>query len=139
MKKCNTCSEIKDINLFVKRNNRESGFQPYCKSCHNKKTRKNYSSISMKNYDLKKKYGIDINDYEALFIKQNGCCKICKVHISDANMKRKRNFCVDHCHKTNTIRGLLCDRCNRGIGLLKDDYKILFSAYEYLKETQCLD
>jgi len=136
MKECSICNEIKDIDLFVKRNNRKSNVQPYCKECHNKKTRKNYSSISMKNYDLKKNYGIDIDYYEDLFRKQNGCCKICNLHLSDINMKHKKNLCVDHCHKTNKIRGLLCDKCNRGIGLLQDDYKILFSAYKYLKETQ---
>jgi hypothetical protein len=136
MVECNICKELKEIDLFVKRNNRISGIQPYCKDCHNKKTRKKYSSTAMRNYDLKRSYGIDLDYYNSLLKQQNNCCKICKTHISEIKSKTKSNFCVDHCHKTKAIRGLLCDSCNRGIGLLKDDYNVLLSAYNYLKETQ---
>jgi hypothetical protein len=136
MTKCSICKESKENKFFVKRNNRVSGIQPYCKDCHNKKSRKKYNSIAMRNYDLKKSYGIDLEYYECLLKKQNNRCKICKIHISEMKSNTKANFCVDHCHKTKIIRGLLCDSCNRGIGLLKDDYNVLLSAYNYLKETQ---
>lgn len=60
---------------------------------------------------------------------QNGLCQICKSFKSN----RKSRLCVDHNHLTGKIRGLLCDRCNRAIGLFGDDSNILESALEYLK------
>lgn len=135
MKECNICKETKHFNDFVKRSNRASGRQPYCKACHNKKMRDNYSSDVMKDYDLKRAYGITLEDYENMFTKQKGCCKICNTHISKINKGKKKNLCVDHCHDTKRIRGLLCDSCNRGIGLLKDDVNVVKSALQYLENN----
>ena len=70
-----------------------------------------------------------------MFKEQNECCAICGKHKSELNMKRKNNLCVDHCHETGRIRGLLCDKCNRGIGLLGDSLKNLKSAISYLEGT----
>lgn len=63
-------------------------------------------------------------------------CQICG-RSADDNItlsKRKRSLCLDHDHKTGKLRGVLCDRCNRGIGLLKDDIRILKSAISYLEK-----
>ena len=62
--------------------------------------------------------------------KQNNKCAICK---KDRNIFKKR-LCVDHCHSTGKIRGLLCTNCNQGIGHLKDDLNIIKSAIRYLEE-----
>lgn len=59
--------------------------------------------------------------------KQNGVCAICKT-----NPYPDKKFCVDHDHNTGVVRGLLCDLCNRGIGLMRDDVVILASAIDYL-------
>jgi hypothetical protein len=67
-----------------------------------------------------------------MLLKQNDCCAICKRHKSEVTVKRKNHLCVDHNHSTGKIRGLLCDKCNRGIGLLCDDIDILKNAIEYL-------
>lgn len=45
---------------------------------------------------------------------------------------RLKNFEVDHCHLTGKIRGLLCDRCNRGLGYFKDNSKALLNASKYI-------
>lgn len=134
MTQCNICKEEKCLDDFVKRNNRSSGRQPYCKKCHNKKIREKYSTKIMREYDLNRSYGISLKEYEEMFETQNGCCKICKTHISSINHKKKKHLCVDHCHETNKIRGLLCDSCNRGLGLFKDSEDVLTSALNYLKE-----
>jgi hypothetical protein len=78
---------------------------------------------------MRHSYGFSIDEYNNMFKMQNGCCAICKTHQSEL----KKSLSVDHCHKTGKVRGLLCDSCNRGIGLLKDDPKILQIALEYLK------
>jgi len=59
MKNCNICNQEKSLDLFVKRKNRKSGVQSYCKECHNKKQRGRNTKDYMRNFDLKKYYGID--------------------------------------------------------------------------------
>lgn len=83
-----------------------------------------------KNRDQKYRiyYGISIDDYNEIFIKQDGCCRICKRHQSEL----KRKLSVDHNHETSEIRGLLCNKCNQAIGLLNDDPELLDSAKEYV-------
>ena len=87
----------------------------------------------MRQYDLNKSYGITVEQYNSLFSKQGGRCAVCLKTASEKGMGRKKHLCVDHNHSTGEIRGLLCDPCNRGIGLLQDDYEIISNAVNYLK------
>lgn len=132
MKKCNICLSVKPFDKFVKRKNRLSGIQAYCKECHNAKMKLKDRTEYNRKFDLNKAYGISIDDYNRMFAEQNGCCAICKTHITELNQRRKKHLCVDHDHHTRQVRGLLCDKCNRGIGLLQDDVKILLNAFNYL-------
>jgi hypothetical protein len=134
MKQCTICKETKPLDDFVKRSNRRSGRQPYCSVCHNIKSRNAHDSGKMKDYDLKRSYGITLDDYNDMYRKQNGRCKICNRHIDEIMSSRKKHLCVDHCHKTKVIRGLLCDKCNRGLGLFNDSSELLMVASEYLRE-----
>ena len=63
-----------------------------------------------------------------MFKKQNNKCAICGIEFSDNN----KAF-VDHCHKTNRVRGLLCTRCNTLLGMAKDNIEILQKAITYLQ------
>lgn len=74
---------------------------------------------------LKVRYGISTDDYEAMLAKQRGACAICK-STSEA-------LHVDHDHATGKVRGLLCGSCNRGIGCLGDDVVTLKAAVRYLQ------
>lgn len=74
---------------------------------------------------LKRTYGITIAEYERMFEEQKGRCKIC--HSGE-------DLCVDHCHQTGKIRGLLCRDCNKALGIFKDSPTLLWSAVEYLIE-----
>lgn len=96
--------------------------------------RKQYSAnpSAAKNRDLKKNYGIDINAYNALLLIQNYSCKICNRHKDEFD----RALAVDHCHKTDKIRGLLCTNCNRAVGNLKDSEQLAFKAFQYLSENK---
>lgn len=75
-------------------------------------------------------YRIRPAEYHAIFEKQGRCCAICKSETTNA--KRPRRFAVDHCHKLNKVRGLLCDRCNRGLGLFGDNVELMETAIRYL-------
>ena len=74
-------------------------------------------------------YGLSIAEYDALLAKQGNRCAICKVHISEG----KRRFAVDHNHSTEAVRGLLCFRCNAGIGKFDDNAELLKLAVAYLE------
>lgn len=79
-----------------------------------------------KGYQLQKKYGISIEQYEAMKEEQRYKCAICHSapHI----------LYVDHCHESNQVRELLCMKCNAAMGLLQDDPEIGKSMVEYLNK-----
>lgn len=77
-------------------------------------------------------YGITLEEYNILFLEQEGCCAICCRHQSEL----KQSLCVDHNHETNEIRGLLCKRCNSLIGYSNDDINILNKAIEFLTKIK---
>jgi hypothetical protein len=74
---------------------------------------------------LQRRYGLSRADYDALLKRQGGVCAICA-------KRSEKTLCVDHCHATGTIRGLLCPKCNRGLGYLADDQSALIAALAYL-------
>lgn len=74
------------------------------------------------------RYGFSTEVYEAAVERQGGKCAICR----SARSTTKRSLHVDHCHKTGKFRGILCSRCNSGIGNLRDDPKLLARAIAYL-------
>jgi hypothetical protein len=76
--------------------------------------------------DLRKRYGLTRTAYENLAESQGRRCAICRASSLE---------CVDHCHATGRIRGLLCRRCNAALGQFRDDPKRLREAAIYL-ETQ---
>jgi hypothetical protein len=78
-----------------------------------------------KNY-VRREYGITVEDYETMLKIQNNKCAICE------GPPLKQMFCIDHCHKTGKIRGLLCHKCNSGLGLFNDSSSTLRSAFQYL-------
>jgi hypothetical protein len=75
---------------------------------------------------LKHKYGISLLEYELRLALQNGACAICE-------KKPKRLLCVDHCHVTGKVRGLLCSKCNSALGFYGDDPKLAQAGADYLR------
>lgn len=75
-----------------------------------------------------KRYNITSEQYELFKAEQDNKCAICEVDIPNG----KGDFHIDHCHKTGVIRGLLCMKCNVGLGLLGDNLKNLERAYIYM-------
>lgn len=81
---------------------------------------------------LKLMYGMTPEDYDKMLEQQDNCCAICKTATPTGKWKV---FAVDHCHITGKVRGLLCNECNRGMGLLRDSPELLIAAANYLKEN----
>ena len=88
-----------------------------------------------KSYDLMKKFGITLEEYNEMLEIQDGACAICGQPETrkDHRTGETRALAVDHDHATGRVRGLLCTDCNTGIGLLQDDIEILLNAVDYLK------
>lgn len=89
-------------------------------------------------WTLNRKYNIGKVEYDALLKSQNGVCAICSEAETFINKKtgKLQEFSVDHDHKTGTVRGLLCVRCNRMLGYGRDDRNIILRAIDYLKEYE---
>ena len=77
--------------------------------------------------NLKCRYGIDQEEYDALLKSQDNKCKICNTKHTG-----HKPLCVDHCHNSTRVRGLLCKKCNTSLGLLREDPKIMVNALLYL-------
>ena len=96
---------------------------------------KEYNSSRQRVYQLKNKYGITEEDYQLMFDNQGGKCAIC---LSVKQSGKWQRHGVDHCHTTGVVRALLCNACNRGIGLLKDNPELLRSAANYIEHYKLI-
>ena len=136
--KCTVCKRDLPNTEYNKRCFRgcegERLYQSRCRECCSRisKERRNLGKdiVAHKKWKLKYLYGATYEEYLQLLVKQDYRCAIC----GNERSKDDTNLCVDHCHKTGKIRGLLCKSCNLGISNLKDSISNLEKAITYLKE-----
>jgi hypothetical protein len=76
-------------------------------------------------------YGLTLAEFDAMVRRQSGRCLICAAPGDPA--KPNCGLVVDHDHSSGEVRGLLCDRCNRGLGLFRDAPHVLRAAAQYLE------
>ena len=79
---------------------------------------------------LKESFGMTMEQFQGMQEAQDGKCAICGMKATGS--KRTEHLFVDHCHTTGTIRGLLCNNCNFGLGHFKDNPELLIKAADYL-------
>ncbi len=120
-KYCTKCKKLKPVIEFSKDKSRKQGYNHRCKSC---------SALAATNSRRLREFGISLSQYNKLFESQEGKCKICGISSKDLSY----TLCVDHNHKTNQIRGLLCKACNLGIGYFRENSNSLEQAIIYLIE-----
>lgn len=158
MKKiCTKCKEEKSLSDFHKHKSNKTGIRTICKICSTNyssnwyknntekslQTKKKWREVSKQTDPLKLKlrdkesklkcnFGITLDDYNRMFVTQNGNCGICKINQE----KLKTPLGVDHCHKTGKVRELLCSNCNTALGLLKEDINVLEATIEYIKRNK---
>ena len=102
---------------------------PDARKKYNERQKLRYDPTAKKEGDLRKMYGISTRDYEDMIRIQGGRCSLCGDSFSTEN----RNPCVDHDHKTGVVRGILHNKCNRALGLLRDDPAMCDLAAAYLR------
>lgn len=113
--------------------------QYHCKVCVVEAARNTLYKKERKDYDLLRKYGITINEYERILVAQKGVCWICGREPKNVSLS------VDHKHepgenkrnpreKRSRVRGILCWHCNNAISKFSDNPSYLRNAANYLEK-----
>lgn len=140
-KRCKTHGLIRFDQVYINPNNKS-------KMCLKCKIKVYYCPKKAKEYNFKynnkrrndrliKHYKLNISEFQNILSKQNNGCAICgcKEGEIDPRTKKPRSLAVDHCHNSNIIRGILCYRCNVGLGFFRDNPTFLQNAFKYLDST----
>lgn len=159
VKTCKACGELKRVDEFNLRKRESESRSAVCRQCAYAKQKLRYdtdpefrakisaqaTAYAAANRDRIRaknlaRYDITPATYDLMFDDQNGNCAICfKAGYrlgSGGEANRYNVLCVDHDHETGVVRGLLCMRCNRAIGMLGDSHEVLVSAISYLKRIE---
>ena len=145
-KRCNKCAKVLHLSSFSKHTHAPDGKRYTCRSCSSLESRsrrlKKPEQYSSYYHEYKRRpevrsrvhaqaiarYGLTPNDYQVLLDSQDSQCAICgSTHSSD------KKLVVDHDHVTGEVRGLLCHKCNRALGVFGDTVQGLERALRYLK------
>jgi hypothetical protein len=148
IKHCLRCGETKPVSEFTIRSSGAKAGRPvaHCKECRADSVRGTYSVKNDRDptlyrrvespSKLRRLYGLTVDDYYRLLAAQGGGCGVCGSLTPGGRAykrRRKTAFSVDHCHTTGRVRGLLCDSCNRALGLIGDNPRTAAKMAEYLK------
>jgi hypothetical protein len=134
MKRCTKCKVVKPRSEFYAHGKAKGGVHSECKVCECAKQRAltaanpERAALINRRSKLKASYGLTLKQYQELLDTQNGTCAVCGTETPGG----RGAFVVDHDHKTNRIRGLLCNACNVGLGCFKDDVTTILKAVRYL-------
>lgn len=134
VKTCKTCQLELPLDRFYKDGKGRGGLRASCKSCVDvvtKAYRENRPGW-YRDTQLKGKYGISSDDYDRMSEEQGHVCKVCGKAETRTNSV---NLCVDHCHVTGKVRGLICHKCNTAMGCVSDSPELLAKLIDYLKES----
>ena len=143
MKVCVVCRENKELSAYYGSTRSKDGYSYRCKECDREARRKSRNGEGgertrrgYRDRKLKINYGISLEDYEIMLEEQGGCCAICGTNNpygeGQIHQRARMSFAVDHDHGTESVRGLLCNLCNRALGFFQDDPEIIYKAWEYL-------
>ena len=134
VKVCKLCKEEKPLTefyLFYSKWSNKNYTSCRCKSCHGKYKQNNVNTPkNRKTEKLKLRYGLTFEKWEEIRKQQNFSCMICGI----SEQENGRHLDVDHCHKSEKVRGVLCNHCNSLLGHSRDNIGTLKSAISYLEK-----
>jgi len=116
MKKCNKCNTIKELKEFHVNNKCKTRRAASCKSCM-----KEYNKM----HNRLKLYGLTEEKSRELEQRANGLCEICGRPQRHVSMGQVVSLCIDHNHSTGKVRGMLCNDCNKFIGMFGEDISLM--------------
>ncbi len=144
-KTCSRCRMSMPVDCFNKNRTEPDGLQRYCRGCHkahnaatyqknkvrwapaNKERCKQWHFKNGRGRGLRLKYGVTEQQFDQASAAVGGVCEICGKPCSV-----HKNLSVDHDHDTGFVRGLLCMKCNAGIGKFGDSIELLRAAVDYM-------
>ena len=134
MRTCTKCGLEKSVKEFYKAGRGDKYPRSQCKACDKKRIKKRQQEKprAVKNEFLKRTYGIDHDQFDQMLVRCDGKCEVC------GRPPKKKALCVDHCHDTGKVRGLLCSNCNTALGLLGDDLQRILKLSQYLAQSRPL-
>lgn len=140
---CRLCNIEKPLEDYHKHSSAKDKLMSICRICSNAKSAayrvRNPNRVKINNEAFRKRnpgyhrartYGLSIDDVASMKDKQGNKCAICKIYEEHSS----RELVVDHCHRTGRVRGLLCFKCNAGLGQLQDSVEMLKAAIIYLED-----
>lgn len=116
----------------IRINNLKEAEFPSVKTERGDKKQYSMSKDAQRHYGLKRYYGIGVDDFASMLLKQNGVCAICFKPETAIMHGQVKPLSVDHNHETGAIRELLCSSCNHLLGHAREDREVLLSALKYL-------
>lgn len=135
VKRCNRCDTYKPVGEFSKRRDASVGRVAHCRTCM--ATAWSASDHARRTQSKRRQFGLSYDEYLSMCIAQGNKCRICDKPESEVHSTgRIRELAIDHDHRTGKVRGLLCGKCNRAIGLMLDSPEILRAAASYLESTR---
>lgn len=143
MKTCTKCDESKPYAEFYKDKTTKDGYHPWCKAHKRKSAEPPVKAAYDREYRVKnwlrKKanmYNLSEEQLRTMFDESKGLCAICGNPETELHpvTKGPMMLSIDHDHNTNQVRGLLCSKHNKAIGMFNDDANLLASAISYLKK-----
>ena len=123
-KQCSGCDQTLPADAFHRSSSSKDGLVGQCRQC--------------KRVDqVERRYSIPHAEVMNMLEAQGWKCAICEIPVvwQVSNVQKSTSACIDHCHTEGHVRGILCSHCNRAIGLLRDDPKIVTAAAQYLVAT----
>jgi len=145
-KYCPKCKKVKDLDEFSTMKVRGK-IASHCRECNREMLNEYYDTengkkikkqqyvrnkTTYKNSTLKRKFGISLDEYNQILIKQGGGCAIC----GKTEKENKKMLAVDHCHETNKNRSLLCSSCNICIGFIEKNKLDIDAIKNYLTNNK---
>lgn len=123
-KTCISCDQSLPLAQFYKAPRTADGHDCRCKRCRIRMARQRWYAI---------KYGITLEEFEAMEAAQDGLCALCASPGTPNGRSGTKRLSVDHCHETGRVRALLCNPCNVSLGLMKESPELLRKAADYLE------
>lgn len=128
---CYSCKQEKPLSDFWKDKTKRLGVGSECKDCHKqrkhlfRKENKEEMRAYYRRWHLQNKYGLTIDQYRDILNQQDGKCGACG---------STHRLVIDHCHTTGTIRGILCDNCNKALGQVHDSTATLRGLIDWIEK-----
>lgn len=147
MKECKRCGRTKSLDSFYKRLDKEAR----CKECVSEIRKAAYPEMrdkriaytkkyrdenpeKIRDTKLRQAYGVGVEYFEAKLKEQGGVCAGCKENVKVIWRGKEVRMALDHHHATGAPRGVLCIRCNRGLGLLQENPEVMINLIEYINK-----